>query len=73
MAALSARAIELERDFAFGVVRQLVEPRLATAADAERETFFEGAAGLARPLFAQIPGVASAPADPTYATLHGLY
>ena len=73
MAALSARATELERDFAFGVVRQLIEPRLQVASDEEREAFFDGAAGLARPLFEQIPGAATVHTDPTYATLHGLY
>src|SRR5262249_37368364 len=36
MRVLRARGAELERDFAFGVVRQLFEPPLAEAANAER-------------------------------------
>ena len=73
IAALSARGTELEREFAFGVVRQLLEPRLAAAPDDERAALFEGAAGLARPLFAGPSEAAGAPADPSYAILHGLY
>lgn len=38
---LSARCGQLERDFPFGVVRQLFEPRLALAED--REALFTGA------------------------------
>ncbi|MDQ3722749.1 MAG: AAA family ATPase [Actinomycetota bacterium] len=53
MRVLRARGSELEGDFSFGVVRQLLEPVLYAAADAERERCFEGAAALARPLFEQ--------------------
>jgi hypothetical protein len=42
---LSARGSDLERDFAYGVVRQLLEPRLAPAR--ERAALLEAAAGLA--------------------------
>src|ERR671914_1384028 len=49
---LRARAGELERDFAYGCVRQLLEPVVARAESAERERLFGGAAALARPLFA---------------------
>ena len=69
---LRARAGELERDFAYGCVRQLLEPAVATAPDPER--LFEGAAALSRPLFA--PSAAALPspsADSTFAVLHGLY
>ena len=47
-----ARAGELERDFAYGCVRQLLEPVVARASDAERERLFAGAAALSRPLLA---------------------
>jgi DNA-binding CsgD family transcriptional regulator len=67
---LVARGSELERDFPFGAVRQLVEPYLASLADADRAAAFEGSAAHAAPLFAQADG---RPADPDYATLYGLY
>ena len=41
------RGAELERDFAFGVVRQLFEPALADASDFERADLLQGAAGVA--------------------------
>jgi DNA-binding CsgD family transcriptional regulator/predicted negative regulator of RcsB-dependent stress response len=67
-----ARASELERDFPWAVVRQLFEPVLFAAADAdERERLLAGAGALAERVF-----VASAADDPgvdIYANLHGLY
>ena len=47
MRVLRSRGAELEREFAFGVVRQLLEPTLAEAAEAERGDLLDGAAGLA--------------------------
>jgi predicted ATPase len=47
----SARGSELERDFAFGLVRQLFEPLVNTIAPKQRTRLFAGAARLARPLF----------------------
>ncbi|MCW3064588.1 MAG: transcriptional regulator, LuxR family, partial [Solirubrobacterales bacterium] len=44
---LAARADVLERDFPFGIARQLFEPALRAASPAERERLLEGAAGLA--------------------------
>jgi DNA-binding CsgD family transcriptional regulator len=69
MRVLSARATELERDFPFALVRQLLEPPLATLDAPAREALLEGAAGAARgPL-----GIGGdAPAD-AFAVLHGLY
>ncbi len=69
---LRARATELERDFAYGCVRQLFEPPLMRASDEEKASRFHGAAGLSQPLFAT-PG--SSPPPPTGDTsmLHGLY
>jgi DNA-binding CsgD family transcriptional regulator len=71
---LSARGGELEQEFAFGVVRQLFEPLLATAPVEERAELMAGAAGLAAPLFGE-SGLAEAPAsgDVAFAILHGLY
>jgi DNA-binding CsgD family transcriptional regulator len=71
---LRARASELERDFAYGCVRQLLEPAVAKAVDPERQCLFEGAAALSKPLFD--PTVAPPPlssADSSFAMLHGLY
>ena len=78
MRVLRARANELERDFVFGVVRQLFEPPLAEATKRERIDLLQGAAGVAASLLA-LPGPAL-PAgplptgiDPSFAILHGLY
>jgi len=78
MRVLRARGAELEREFAFGVVRQLFEPPLAEASEAARGDLLHGAAGVAagllelpgshRTIDAHSPGV-----DPSFAILHGLY
>src|SRR5512132_2705962 len=47
MRVLRARGTELERDFAFGVVRQLFEPSLVEASELERADLLQGAAGVA--------------------------
>src|SRR2546421_1931134 len=47
---LTARASELERDFGFGVVRQLLERRGIRAAESERAELFAGASALAGPV-----------------------
>src|SRR5215216_3202042 len=78
MHVLRSRGTELERDFAFGVVRQLFEPALAEASDLERADLLEGAAGVAAVLLG-LPGaplVDEPPAsgvDSSFAVLHGLY
>ncbi|MBS1678728.1 MAG: AAA family ATPase [Actinobacteria bacterium] len=63
--ALTARGSELEREFSFGVVRQLFEPVLA---EVGRDAAFEGAASSARAVFA-----GEADEGATFAVLHGLY
>jgi DNA-binding CsgD family transcriptional regulator len=69
---LRARASELERAFAYGCVRQLLEP--AVARDADRSRVFAGAAALAEPLFAPTGAALPAPSlDSSFAMLHGLY
>src|SRR5215216_5827021 len=62
MRVLRSRGTELERDFAFGVVRQLFEPPLAEAPEVERADLLEGAAGVAAGLLG-LPG-ARATDDP---------
>lgn len=70
----AARGAELEQSFAFGVVRQLFEPLLAAANDAQRGTWLAGAAGLAAPLFdARASAFDAQPGDSLYSLLHGLY
>jgi DNA-binding CsgD family transcriptional regulator len=66
-----ARGSELERGFAFGVVRQLLERRIAECGAGERAVLLAGAAGAARAVLAPGPGPASAP-DGSFAVLHGL-
>jgi DNA-binding CsgD family transcriptional regulator/predicted negative regulator of RcsB-dependent stress response len=65
-----ARASELERDFPFGVVRQLFEPVLFASSGTERERLLAGAAGLAERVLAV---TAADHASDAFATLHGLY
>jgi DNA-binding CsgD family transcriptional regulator len=78
MRVLRSRGAELERDFGFGVVRQLFEPALAEAADAHRSDLLQGPAGVAGALLG-LPGAADdrvtgvADADASFAVLHGLY
>ena len=63
----SARAGELERDFVWGVVRQLLEPMVREAGSGELMT---GAAALARPVF---DGAGEDAAARAFPVLHGLY
>ena len=78
MRVLRARGTELERDFAFGVVRQLFEPPLAEASELERADLLQAAAGVASGLLG-LPGAPAADSppssgvDPSFAILHGLY
>jgi len=70
---LAARGSELEHSFAFGVVRQLFEPLLASLPAEERTELLAGAAGLAAPLFDAAQLAAEPAADSSLGTLHGLY
>jgi DNA-binding CsgD family transcriptional regulator/tetratricopeptide (TPR) repeat protein len=78
MRVLRSRGTELERDFAFGVVRQLFEPPLAEASELERADLLQAAAGVAAGLLG-LPGAPatdgppSSGVDPSFAILHGLY
>ncbi|HEX8122275.1 MAG TPA: AAA family ATPase [Solirubrobacteraceae bacterium] len=72
---LSARGMELERAFPFGVALQLFAPALARLDDAERAELLTGAARLAAPLFEE--GGRSAHDAPSaagdFSVMHGLY
>jgi predicted ATPase len=67
---LTARGGELEREFAFGVVRQLFEPLLADGSDAEE--LLSGAAATAKPVF-DPHAETGADDSGAFASLHGLY
>ena len=71
MAVLCGRGGELERQFAWGVVRQLFETTVYEAGNKASSDLLQGAAGLARPALGV--DVALPSVDPAYATLHGLY
>jgi AAA ATPase domain len=75
MQVLAARGGELEGEFAFGIVRQLFEQLLAAAPPNLREELLSGPAELVEPLFgaAQPAGPQDAPAEGSFAILHGLY
>ena len=66
---LSGRGSLLEREFAFGVVRQLMEPLLADPA--ERAHLLSGAAAAAAPVFDLTAGETGG--DTSFSILHGLY
>jgi predicted ATPase len=73
---LTARGSELERDFAYGVVRQLFETCVVAASAPERAELLAGAAGHAAPLFGiavQPDHAAEGLLDPSFAIRHGLY
>ena len=73
LAVLPARAGELERDFPFGVARQLFEGVLAGSPEDERRELLEGAAGLSlRALGVDVPEGRQEPAA-LFPVLHGLY
>jgi predicted ATPase len=69
---LSARGGEVEREYAFGVVRQLFEPTLAE--EKTRTGALAGAAESARSVFGLTSrAVDETLDDPSFASLHGLY
>ena len=70
--ALEGRGAELEREFAFGVTRQLLEPAILALESDDRAQLFAGAAALAARLFDPDPDDATG-VDASFATFHGLY
>ena len=77
MLVASARGTELEREFPYGVVRQLFEPVLGALGQSERAALFEGAAAGAHPVLDPEPGRGfvgpGAAEDLSFSTLYGLY
>ncbi|HEV3230415.1 MAG TPA: AAA family ATPase [Solirubrobacteraceae bacterium] len=77
MRALKARGGELERDFAYGVVRQLFEPSLRECSAARRRALFAGPAQLAAGVVGapddRPAGSAGGAPEQTFGVLHGLY
>jgi DNA-binding CsgD family transcriptional regulator len=73
---LSARGSELERDFTYGLVRQLFEAPVVAASPPQRAELLAGAAGRTAALFGVVgphDDAADALLDPSFAILHGLY
>ncbi|MFF3403990.1 AAA family ATPase [Streptomyces sp. NPDC002659] len=68
-----ARGTQLERDFAFGVVRQLFEPLVARMDQARLEVLWQGPAAQARPVFEIVGTTPTAGPAGDFAVLHGLY
>jgi len=66
---LAAHGAHLERDFPYGVVRQLFEPALAE----DRERLLAGAAASAAPIFQTFASPGPVAGDGSFAALHGLY
>ena len=75
MRVLAARGGELEGGFAYGIVRQMFEPLLASGSPDLRAELLSGPAALVEPLFgaSQLAASPEAPADGSFAVLHGLY
>ncbi|HKA95890.1 MAG TPA: AAA family ATPase, partial [Streptosporangiaceae bacterium] len=75
MRVLAARGGELEGGYAYGIVRQLFEPLLASATPDLRAELLAGPAALTKPLFGapQPAGSQDAAAEGSFAILHGLY
>jgi DNA-binding CsgD family transcriptional regulator len=75
MRVLAARGGEFEGEFAYGIVRQLFEPLLASAVPDLRAELLSGPAALMEPLFdaKQFAALHDAPAEGSFAVLHGLY
>jgi DNA-binding CsgD family transcriptional regulator len=70
---LAARGGELEREFTWGIVRQLLEPRLHNASRYERERLLVGAASSARSVVADAEVDLDDGENSSIAVLHGLY
>jgi DNA-binding CsgD family transcriptional regulator/tetratricopeptide (TPR) repeat protein len=75
MRVLAARGGELESEFAYGIVRLLFEPLLASVSSDLRAELLSGPAALVEPLFgaSQLAGSQDTPAEGSFAILHGLY
>jgi hypothetical protein len=68
---LTARGGELEQEFPFGIVRQLLEPVVLGADAADRRALLADAAALAAPVLLALDG--GAESEPAFSALHGLF
>ena len=68
-----ARGAELEREWPFGIARQLLEPVLRRRSAEERAELLEGAAALATHVVLPELADAAVPVDVSFGALHGLY
>jgi DNA-binding CsgD family transcriptional regulator len=78
MLVLHARGGQLEREFSFGVARQLFESLLLEATPAERDGVLDGAAAVAAPLVgvareSRSGDASDGGADAAFQSLHGLF
>ena len=73
LAIASARGSDLESAYAWGVTRQLLEPRLRGMSGATRTRTLAGAAALAGPVVLPGAHVTSSDVDASFGVLHGLY
>lgn len=71
--ALLGRGGDLEREFPYGVARQLLEPPLREASKRVREELLADAAGLAASVLALSGAEAGDAAGSEFAAMHGLY
>ncbi|HVY77604.1 MAG TPA: AAA family ATPase [Solirubrobacterales bacterium] len=69
---MAARGSEIERDFGFGVVRQLFGPLLRSLGDAERSRLFSGPASPSAAIFGMAEG-AALEVSAAEASLYGLF
>ena len=72
MVVLRARGGIMEKEFALGVVIQLLAPSIEPLDAGARDRLFAGAAGLARPLFEDVPDRVASD-DRVFARFHGLH
>jgi DNA-binding CsgD family transcriptional regulator len=69
----SAKGSELEREFPFGVARQLLEPLVASIPVKDRPEVLAGPASLGASALSDLRPESSPTTEASYATLHGLY
>ncbi len=69
---LSAAASPLDRDYAFGLLHQLLDAPVAEAGAEQRERLFSGTAARGRAVLAPAEEI-ELPTDPGHAVLHGLF
>ena len=73
MIVLAARGAELERDFAWGIARQLLEGPLAATERRHRQSLLAGAARHAAPVLGLARPAGPAVDEATFVATHGLY